>query len=267
MQVDQPLISVVIPVFNGSAYIKNCLDGIFSQSYDRLEVIVVDDGSTDATAAIAGSYPVKLIQQKNKGVSAARNLGIQNATGQYIHFMDADDRINKDFYANLLAPIMLHGADISCGGMVNEKSKELTHSFKKVAVHTSIQKKLQVTYAGRIGYVWRYLFCSDFIRSNALTFPEGRIIEDLVFSMEAIFLSKKLVTAPNALYTYVDTSSGHVASKTEAQLKKQEEDAVFAREFRDRLARENNFKIPGVNQGKIRYRLWRALNKVRGVSS
>lgn len=263
MQVDQPLISVVIPVFNGGAYIKNCLDDILNQSYKRLEIIVIDDGSTDASAEIVESYPVKLIRQKNKGVSAARNLGIKNATGNYLHFMDADDRINKDFYANLLAPIVLHGADISCGGMVNEKSKDLTHHFKKVSVHTSIEKKLQVTYAGRVGYVWRYLFRSDLIHSNGIVFPEGRIIEDIVFSMEAIFLSKKLVTAPNAFYTYVDTSSSHVISKTEAQLKKQEEDAVYAREFRDRLARENNFKIPGVNQGKIRYRLWRALNKIR----
>lgn len=89
-----PLVSVVIPIFNGELLIRRCLDSIFSQSEDlKLELIVVDDGSTDKTVDLIRDYshPIKLLQQKNQGPASARNLGIEHATGKFFAFLDADD--------------------------------------------------------------------------------------------------------------------------------------------------------------------------------
>lgn len=252
------LISVIVPVFNGEKYVEKCIGNLINQSYKAIEIIVVDDGSIDRSMDIAARYPVKIIKQENKGVSAARNVGISHADGEYIHFMDVDDSINCDFYKSLIDAIVLHDADIACCGTIDEGSRELTHFFKKCTAYQSIEKKLEVTYAGRLGYVWRYLFRADLIHSHHMKFHEGRVIEDLIFSMEAIFFSRKLVTAPNAVYTYVKAND----SKKMVDLKKKEEDAVYAREVRDRFAKAHHFRIPGVNKGKIRYRLWRLFNLI-----
>src|ERR687893_681850 len=88
-----PLVSCIVPVFNGERYLQAALDSIFAQTYRSLEVLVVDDGSTDNTAAIVGSYGdrVRYLQQDNHGPSAARNRGIEAATCEFIAFLDADD--------------------------------------------------------------------------------------------------------------------------------------------------------------------------------
>lgn len=89
---DQPLVSVIIPVYNAGKYLDAALKSVFSQTYSNMEVIVIDDGSTDHSATIAKSNPaVQYFYQKNKGVSAARNIGLEASNGEYIAFLDADD--------------------------------------------------------------------------------------------------------------------------------------------------------------------------------
>ncbi|MDD5068307.1 MAG: glycosyltransferase family A protein [Candidatus Pacebacteria bacterium] len=87
-----PLVSVIVPVYNGERFLKGALESILAQSYAHLEILVIDDGSTDGTAAIAQSFPnVTYFFQKNRGVAAARNKGIRMATGEVLAFLDADD--------------------------------------------------------------------------------------------------------------------------------------------------------------------------------
>lgn len=89
---DQPLVSVIIPVFNAGKYLDSALKSVFLQTYFNMEAIVIDDGSTDQSGTIAKSYPaVRYFYQKNKGVSAARNIGLDASNGEYIAFLDADD--------------------------------------------------------------------------------------------------------------------------------------------------------------------------------
>ncbi|MCL8000705.1 glycosyltransferase, partial [Brucella sp. 21LCYQ03] len=94
---DTPVISVIIPAFNAAAYIAQCIENVKYQTYKDIEVLVIDDGSIDETVTIAKSFNVKVISQGNNGVSAARNTGLKNAVGQYIHFLDVDDLINHCF--------------------------------------------------------------------------------------------------------------------------------------------------------------------------
>ena len=183
----EPLVSVIIPVYNGEKYVSSCLDNMMAQTYRKMEIIVVDDGSNDHSAEIARQYPVKLIShEKNRGLSSARNTGIDAAQGEYIHFMDVDDSINNDYYREMVEAITAMEADIACGGMVNEKHSYKTQRFKKRKVYVSPRDKMRVTYVGKWGYVWRYLFRIDFLRRYNLRFEEGRFIEDLIFSLLAV---------------------------------------------------------------------------------
>lgn len=98
----------------------------------KLEIIVVIDGNVDESASIANRYPVKVIVlEKNQGLSAARNIGLEASTGDYVHFMDVDDRINGDFYANMSVALFDTNADIACSGMFNDSKPYKCQIFRK----------------------------------------------------------------------------------------------------------------------------------------
>jgi len=96
MGVSSPLVSVIIPVYNSEKYLKDTLQSVVDQEYSHLEIIVVDDGSTDGSVGITGDFDVKLYTQSNRGACAARNLGIRKASGDYLQFLDADDLLSSD---------------------------------------------------------------------------------------------------------------------------------------------------------------------------
>ena len=115
---NKPLISVVVPVYNVEQYLKKCLDSIIKQKYNNLEIIIVNDGSTDNSQKICQEYVkkdkrIKLITQKNQGLSAARNTGIDNAHGKYISFVDSDDYLDLEFINELYNTIIENKSDIS----------------------------------------------------------------------------------------------------------------------------------------------------------
>lgn len=250
----EPLVSVIIPVYNGEQYVASCLDNMMAQTYKKLEIIVIDDGSKDDSAKIISQYPVKLIaHEKNRGLSAARNTGIDAAKGEYIHFMDVDDAISPDYYKELVGAITATDADIACGGMVHEKHHYKTQRFKKRKVYVSVEDKMKVTYVGKWGYVWRYLFRTDFLKENNLRFEEGRFIEDLIFSLHAIYYSYKLVVTPNAEYFYYFRENSILNNKNVEHREKRRQDKSHAVQLQLDFSKENNIKIPGVNTGKTAY--------------
>lgn len=106
---NNPLISIIVPIYNAAKYLPACLDSIINQTYQNLEIILVDDGSTDNSYQIAKDYAkkdprIKLLHQKNQGLSGARNTGITKSTGTYLTFVDSDDEIKPDFIKKLLSP-------------------------------------------------------------------------------------------------------------------------------------------------------------------
>ncbi|WP_298653208.1 glycosyltransferase [uncultured Proteiniphilum sp.] len=261
---DIPLVSVIIPVYNGEQYVESCLDNIMAQTYKNLDIIVVDDGSTDRSAAIARKYPVNLIRhEKNQGLSAARNTGIDAAKGEYIHFMDVDDGINTDYYKEMVKAITETGADIACGGMVNEKRRSKTQLFRKRKVYTSTQGKLKITYVGKWGYVWRYLFKRDFLKQYAFRFEEGRFIEDMIFSLSAMYHAKKLVVVPNTKYMYYNRENSIMNRRDEEHLKKRRQDWEHVKAFRNEFSAKYGIKLPGVHTGRIAYVIRKLVASIR----
>lgn len=262
MMNEAPLVSVIIPVYNGAQYVKPCLEMMMSQSYKNLEIIVVNDGSEDNSAAMTAGYPVKLINhKKNRGLSAARNTGIDAATGEYVHFMDVDDAINVDYYKALVKAIVETESDIACGGMVNEKKSYKTRIYKKQETFVDTQGKLQATYVGKWGYVWRYLFSLRFLKQYSLRFEEGRFIEDLMFSLPAVYHASKLVVVPGAEYLYYQRENSIMTKKDAAHRKKRREDHNHAKAVRQAFVEKYNIKIPGLDTDRAAY-LFRKLVKL-----
>lgn len=256
-----PLISVIIPVYNGEEYVKSCVKMILSQSYQNIEVIVINDGSKDHSETIAQQFPIKVISfEQNRGLSAARNAGIEASTGDYIHFMDVDDNIDITYYSKLVEAAIHTNADLACGGMISQKDRYETIRYKRMKVFTSTKAKLTATYVGKCGYVWRYLFRKDLLLKHHLRFEEGRYIEDLIFSLSAVYFAEKLVVVPGADYNYRQSENSILTKEDKAHRDQVRRDWQHARNHMFDFARQHNFKIPGVNSGKWAYRLWKIKN-------
>lgn len=116
------VISVIIPVYNIEKYLDRCLESIINQSYTNLEIILIDDGSTDNSGKICDDYKnqdnrIIVVHKKNEGVSQARNLGISIATGEFLSFVDGDDTVEKDMFLTLINNAYKYNADFSCCGV------------------------------------------------------------------------------------------------------------------------------------------------------
>ena len=185
-------ISVIVPVYNVEGYLSNCLDSIICQSYKHLEIICVNDGSTDNSPGILEEYARKdnriiIITQKNAGLSAARNTGISAATGNYVGFVDSDDWIDQDTYQSAFEEFRKDDSiDIVCWGAnviaedgytVNVEPSRKYHKICLTGKHKIDREnvlKTQVT-------TWNKLYKSSIIKQNNLTFPDGLLYEDNVF--------------------------------------------------------------------------------------
>ena len=115
--IDNPKVSIIIPVFNGEPFLDRCLSSVINQSYNNIEIIIINDGSTDNTQSICESYSkndprVIIINKKNEGVSTARNVGLDTAVGDYIYFVDADDYVLEDGIEKLVKKAIDNAADI-----------------------------------------------------------------------------------------------------------------------------------------------------------
>ena len=127
----QPLVSIIVPIYNTARYLPACLDSIIAQTHRNLEIILIDDGSTDHSGQIANKYAqkdsrIKVIHQKNQGQSAARNLGLTMIKGEFISFLDSDDEIKPTFIKELLAPLVNSNASLSVCGMHYKRLKTNT---------------------------------------------------------------------------------------------------------------------------------------------
>lgn len=125
-----PLISIVVPVYNSEKYLKRCVDSILGQSYKEIEVLLVDDGSIDASGGICDDYAqkdcrIRVIHKENGGLVSARKAGVEHALGQYIGFVDSDDWVDREMYERLVGTAVKHEAEIVCSGYyIHHNNKE-----------------------------------------------------------------------------------------------------------------------------------------------
>lgn len=255
---DSKLISVIIPAYNAEKYIVQCIENLLYQTYKNLEIIIVDDGSTDNTAQIVQQYPdVKYIYQPNSGVSVSRNTGIKAATGEYIHFMDADDLINSEFYEKMIREAIETNSDMASCGFVFERYPGLTQKIEHKLLVVNTEDKILMTDVCNFGACWKYIFKLSFLIENKLHFKEGIVAgEDRIFSLQAVFFAKKIVLVPDAVYIYKNRKNSITNTRKIELIKKRHKDRKYAEQFQIDFARQHHFSIDrSLNWQRWQYKL------------
>ncbi|MDR0546298.1 MAG: glycosyltransferase, partial [Dysgonamonadaceae bacterium] len=200
-------------------------------------------------------YNVRVISQSNQGLSAARNTGIANATGDYIHFLDVDDWLNLQYYEEMLKAAIHTGADIACSGVENEHSPMETFLYKHQLLVSNANDKIRLSNVDNMGFVWRYLFRTQFLRDNNLIFEKGRLIEDLAFSLQAVYWANRIVSVPGAVYYYRYRSNSILTSRSKAMHKKRNEDYRYAEKFCVDFAKSHHLNLKGADDKLFKYKL------------
>lgn len=212
----EKLISVIIPVYNVEKYLSDCLDSVLSSTYKNLEIILVNDGSMDNSGTICDTYAAKdsriiVIHQENQGLSAARNTGLDRATGEYVGFVDSDDKISKNMYEELYCAIEKEGADIAACEWTRKEEELLQFDnkeafLKKNHIVTGVERCLSVVmmepstrnYTYTECMVWDKLYCRKKIKQ--IFEIEAIMSEDLQFNWNYVKGCSKMVIVPMNLY-------------------------------------------------------------------
>lgn len=205
-----PLISIVVPVYNVEKHLSKCLDSIISQSYKNLEIILVDDGTKDNSDKICDEYAlkdsrIKVLHIENSGVSAARNRGLDVITGDYVAFVDSDDYIAENMIERLFDTIKSTNADISiCGNIhvFDDTKAEFDTTNKECVIYSPVEAIKEVWYqTSFLPSPWAKLYNAHIFKE--LRYTEGIIFEDVDIMHEIFIRANKIAYLPQGLYAYV----------------------------------------------------------------
>ena len=199
------LISIIIPVYNVEQYLKQCLDSVINQTYKNLEIILVDDGSTDNSGKICDEYAlkdnrIKVIHKQNGGVSSARNTGLNVATGEYIGFVDGDDYIELDMYEYLYSLNKTNNTSLAICNFYIEEDKKITN-VKPITNKYILDANEMLKCSFKQLFSWNKLIEKNLF--NQLYFPENISYgEDMTVCMELFIRAKKISYGNKNKYFY-----------------------------------------------------------------
>lgn len=204
----EPLISIVIPTYNAEKYIERCVDSICRQTYENLEIIIVDDGSGDGSKAVLQRLEqkdsrIRVIHQKNKGPASARNTGVQLAKGAYLLFVDSDDWISQDHVQHLYQILTETGSDIASSAFFISSGERPFPAVSHPAVQVDIRSEAlkELLYSKKLNHSpWGKLYRKELFENIA--YPEGYLYEDL-FTTWRLFQKADMVAVSDAVtYCY-----------------------------------------------------------------
>ncbi|SIS51303.1 Glycosyltransferase involved in cell wall bisynthesis [Zobellia uliginosa] len=200
-----PLLSVIIPVYNVEAYLERCIQSILKQNYSNLEVILVDDGSTDNSWDICKLYKSRdhriiIIQQTNAGSSVARNTGLNKASGDYIAFIDSDDYVKTEMFQTMISYALTNNLSVvECGLTQSNKAKELSPYNHKCFIETQ-EEAVERLIREKNWSVWRRIYKSEVI--GDLRFIPGKIHQDVFFTIDVLNRVEKQGYIAEPFYIY-----------------------------------------------------------------
>ncbi|MGN1301420.1 MAG: glycosyltransferase family 2 protein [Clostridia bacterium] len=197
-------ISIIVPIFNSEKYLKKCLDSIVNQTLKDIEIILIDDGSTDNSLEIVKQYSnlynnIKYCSKKNEGQAVARNLGIEMASGEFIAFVDSDDYVELNMFESLYNNAVSSASDIVVCDYVEEYENKTINKKSLYIEADNLQKAYIVSVAGPCSKIIR----ADIFKQNNLKFLENNIYEDLAIIPSLALYSKKITYCEEIFYHYV----------------------------------------------------------------
>lgn len=223
----EKLVSVIVPVYNAESYLTGCIESIITQSYKNIELILVNDESTDKSGVLCDEYAskdsrIKVIHQENSGPSIARNRGIEAATGDYIQFVDADDHIDRHMTEKLVNAMDLNQQLVICGykkilkkdgRIINTKTFQInqTGEFKKEEFLMYFGELYRHYY---LHFSWNKLYSAAIIKNAELCFPtEVNWGEDLLFNLHYLEQCERIYVLPDPFYYYIDSNNNSITSQ------------------------------------------------------
>jgi len=205
---NNPLISVIIPIYNAQNYLNKCVDSILSQTFTDFEVLLINDGSTDASIDICNNYKgndsrIKIFNKENGGVSSARNIGIFNAQGVYTIHLDSDDYVLPEMLEKMYNKALEENLDIVVADFYSKNNKQI------IKVNQNIPESSQIMISGILegkihGSTWNKLIRTSLFKENSIKFDEEvTFCEDLLFIIECLLQNPKIGKINEAFLFYI----------------------------------------------------------------
>lgn len=216
------ILSIIIPVYNVEKYIRGTLDSIYSQNYDesQFEVIVVNDGTPDNSMVIVGEYTIHanltVINKENGGLSSARNAGLAIAKGDYIWFVDSDDKVTPSSLSTIIDEVGGRQCDVYGFGVIKIKELDCTETVEQPALDSSLYNKVSnslfLSFKIHSGMIQRYVFSKRFLEEQSLKFKEGIWYEDNEIMVRLIATNCGMTFTNKSIYRYLIRESGSIMS-------------------------------------------------------
>jgi len=232
MYKQSPKVSIIVPVYNTSKYLKQCIESLVNQTLKDIEIICIDDGSTDNSVQIVKEFAqnderIKIITQKNAGQSVARNSGLKIAQGEYIGFVDSDDWVDIEMFEKLYNNAKSYDTDIvMCSMTVYDEitsTSTMTDPYTSLAIFPEYFNNRSFDYKEISNFIFRIsasacdkLYRREFLSSKGLFFEKGLIAEDALFNLQTLIESEKMSLIRTPLYYY------RIASETSCMYSKDE---------------------------------------------
>ncbi|WHZ55737.1 glycosyltransferase family 2 protein [Metabacillus hrfriensis] len=247
-----PKVSVVVPVYNCENYISNCLESILNQTYTNIEIIIINDGSSDKSEEIISEYKEKdnriiYVYQENNGPSEARNKGILTSTGKYLVFIDSDDTVDKRYIELLLKEMISSEADLVCCGYRDEsKYMVRNHTDFDFNISVNLHSFMEMVCKGTGGVLWGKIFKKEIIVENNLKMDKNIFMsEDLVFVLQYVAYCKIFAAIKEYLYNYNRLNQESISSKISINYI---ENHIIVCEYIEGIFRSVNFNEQKTNQ-------------------
>ena len=278
----QPKVSVIVPVYNAEKYLERCIGSLKNQTMKEIEIILVDDDSTDSSLAICNKmaeedFRIKVLHKKNEGAGLARNAALEIATGTYIGFLDSDDFVDHNMFQTLYEKAEQYGSDLVMSGVLfvdgnmfgNAGGCERKTYFEE-DTHFDTKDALQKLRMGIVGAtpedyddskygmsIWKNLFKAEVIRNNAIAFQSERemLSEDALFMIDYISCIQKATGIHDAFYYYCRNEDSISKSYKKDRFEKS---LVFVQEVEKRLGKDISPEVYRIYIG----RFWQAMCRV-----
>lgn len=263
-----PKVSIIIPVYNVEEYLKRCLDSVLCQTLSDIEIILVDDGSTDSSGKLCDAIAkqderIKVIHKENRGLSSARNEGLKYATSDLVGFIDSDDWITHDMYEYLYSLQQKHNADIvSCGYVLASVYSTKIHNSKiKEFVFTRDEALLNYIERGLYNRIndysaWKKIYKKELF--SDIEFPKGVLFEDMPTNFRLIQKSSKYVYSTKKCYFYFQNS----VSITRNQYSLRHNDLIKVTKFINEYSKSEDEKIKKIAKLLITKAYFSLLTKI-----
>ena len=243
-----PNLSIITPIYNTQKYLNRCLDSLINQTLKDIEIICINDCSTDNSLEILKEYQnkdkrIKIINLKeNKKQGYARNIALNEANGEYIGFIDSDDWIDLNYFEKLYTKAKEHNCDIALATNVRIGNgitkKRLNLKEEKIAY--TLQEKIDLSNQAKNPCPTNKIYKKELLINNNITFSEGCFCEDKIFTTKAIYYSNKIISVPDIYYYYFENPTSTVNSKAKKHTKELINDKNKAKKEVINFLRQNN---------------------------